>query len=51
MLTGLFLLAVLFAVLLYAVTPDTSVSHGPILVASFIAILIGSMLGIVELIR
>ena len=51
MLTGLFLLAVLFAVLLYAVTPDTSASHGPILFASFIAILIGSMLGILFLLR
>jgi signal transduction histidine kinase len=51
MLTGLFLLAVVFAVLLYAVTPDTSVSHGPILFASFIAILIGSMLGILFLLR
>jgi signal transduction histidine kinase len=40
-----------FAVLLYAVTPDTSVSHGPILFASFIAILIGSMLGILFLLR
>jgi nitrogen fixation/metabolism regulation signal transduction histidine kinase len=51
MLTGLFLLAVLFAVLLYAVTPDTSAAHGPILFASFIAILIGSMLGILFLLR
>ncbi len=51
MLTGLFLLAVVFAVLLYAVTPDTSLSHGPILFASFIAILIGSMLGILFLLR
>jgi signal transduction histidine kinase len=51
MLTGLFLLAVVFAVLLYAVTPDTSASHGPILFASFIAILIGSMLGILFLLR
>ena len=51
MLTGLFLLAVLFAVLLYAVTPDTTAAHGPILFASFIAILIGSMLGILFLLR
>lgn len=51
MMTGLFLLAVLFAVLLYAVTPDTSAAHGPILFASFIAILIGSMLGILFLLR
>ena len=51
MLTGLFLLAVLFAVLLYAITPDTSVAHGPILFASFIAILMGSMLCILFLLR
>ena len=51
MLTGLFVLAVLFAVLLYAVTPDKPESHGPILFASFLAILIGSMLGILFLLR
>jgi signal transduction histidine kinase len=51
MLTGLFVLAVAFAVLLYAVTPDKPESHGPILFASFLAILIGSMLGILFLLR
>ena len=51
LLTGLFVLAVLFAVVLYAVTPDTSVSRGPILFASFLAILIGSMLCILFLLR
>ena len=51
MLTGLFLLAVLFAVLLYAVTPDTPDARGPILFASFLAILIGSMLAILFLLR
>ena len=51
MLTGLFLLAVLFAILLYALTPETPVARGPILLASFIAILIGSMLCILFLLR
>ena len=51
MLTGLFVLAVLFAILLYAFTPETPVARGPILLASFIAILIGSMLCILFLLR
>ena len=51
MLTGLFVLAVLFAIMLYAVTPDTQVARGPILFASFLAILIGSMLCILFLLR
>ena len=50
-LTGLFLLAVLFAILLYALTPETPASRGPILLASFIAILIGSMLCILFVLR
>ena len=50
-LTGLFLLAVVFAVLLYAVTPDTPEARGPILFASFLAILIGSMLCILFVLR
>ena len=51
MLTGLFLLAVLFAVLLYALTPETPLARGPILLASFIAILIGSLLSILFVVR
>lgn len=51
MLTGLFLLAVLFAILLYAFTPDTPVARGPILLASFIAILLGSLLSILFVVR
>jgi signal transduction histidine kinase len=51
MLTGLFLLAALFAIFLYAVTPETSATRGPILLASFIAILIGSLLCILFLLR
>jgi signal transduction histidine kinase len=51
MLTGLFLLAVLFAVLLYALTPETPAARGPILLASFIAILLGSLLCILFVLR
>src|SRR5258705_2687577 len=51
LLTGLFLLAALFAILLYAVTPETPAARGPILLASFIAILIGSLLCILFLLR
>ncbi len=48
---GLFLLAVLFALVLYVLTPDTPARRGPILLASFIAILLGSLLGILFLLR
>lgn len=51
MLTGLFLLAVLFAILLYAFTPETPLTRGPILLASFIAILLGSLLAILFVVR
>jgi signal transduction histidine kinase len=51
MLTGLFLLAVLFAILLYVFTPETPVARGPILLAAFIAILLGSLLCILFVLR
>ena len=51
MLTGLFLLAVLFAILLYAFTPETPIARGPILLAAFIAILLGSLLCIFFVLR
>jgi signal transduction histidine kinase len=51
LLTGLFVLAALFAILLYAFTPETPVARGPILLASFIAILLGSLLCILFLMR
>src|SRR5689334_20592932 len=51
MLTGLFLLAVLFAILLYAFTPETPIARGPILLAAFIAILLGSLLCILFVLR
>lgn len=51
MLAGLFLLAVLFALCLYLLVPETPATRGPILLASFIAILIGSLFGILFLLR
>ena len=51
MLTGLFLLAVLFAILLYILITETPATRGPILLAAFVAILIGSMLCILFLLR
>src|SRR6266496_137995 len=49
--TGLFLLAALFAILLYLLTPETPAARGSILLASFIAILIGSLLCILFFLR
>ena len=51
MLTGLFLLAALFAILLYVLTPESPMARGPILLASFIVILIGSLLAILFVVR
>ena len=51
MMAGLFLLAVVFALLLYVMAPDSPATRGPILLASFLAILIGSLLGILFLLR
>jgi nitrogen fixation/metabolism regulation signal transduction histidine kinase len=51
MLTGLFLLAALFAILLYVLTPESPRARGPILLASFIVILIGSLLAILFVVR
>jgi signal transduction histidine kinase len=51
MLSGLFLLAVLFAALLYVLSPETPATRGPILLASFIAILIGGLLSMLLLVR
>ena len=51
MMAGLFLLAVLFALFLYVLAPETPATRGPILLASFLAILIGSLLGILFLLR
>lgn len=51
MLTGLFLLAALFAILLYFLTPESPLARGPILLASFIVILLGSLLAILFVVR
>jgi nitrogen fixation/metabolism regulation signal transduction histidine kinase len=50
-LTGLFLLATLFAVLFYALTPPTPAARAPLLLTGFIAILIGSLVCILLLLR
>lgn len=51
MLTGLFLLAVIIAALLYAFAPETPASRGPLLLAAFIAILIGGLLSMLFILR
>jgi nitrogen fixation/metabolism regulation signal transduction histidine kinase len=51
MLAGLFLLAALFAIVLYLLTPESPVARGPILLTSFIVILIGSLLAILFVVR
>jgi signal transduction histidine kinase len=51
LLAGLFLLAALFVLFLYALIPETPAARGPILLASFMAILIGSLLCILFLLR
>ena len=51
LLTGFFLIASLFAVLLYALTPATPAARGPILLSAFIAILVGSLFAILLLLR
>jgi signal transduction histidine kinase len=43
LLTGLFLLATLFAVLLYAITPTSPATRGPLLITAFVAILLGML--------
>jgi PAS domain S-box-containing protein len=48
---ALFLLAASFAVLLYTFVPETPASRGPLLFASFIAILLGSLLCLLFLLR
>jgi signal transduction histidine kinase len=51
LLTGFFLLTTVFAVLLYALTPETPATRGPLLLAAFIAVLLGSLVGILLLLR
>ena len=51
LLAAFFLLATLFAVLLYLLTPETPATRGPLLLAAFVAILLGSLLCILFLLR
>jgi signal transduction histidine kinase len=51
LLIGLFLLAVLFAVLLFAWFPDTTQTRGLLLLASFVAVLIGAVAFVILLLR
>src|SRR5947207_1457559 len=51
LLTGFFLLATLFAVLLYALTPTTPTTRGPILLTAFVAILLGTLVCILFFLR
>jgi signal transduction histidine kinase len=51
LLAGFFLLATLFAVVLYVLIPETPATRGPMLLAAFVAILLGSLLCILFLLR
>src|ERR1044072_1582418 len=51
LLVGFFVLATLFAVLLYAFTPATPLSRGPLLLTAFVAILIGTLVCILFFLR
>jgi signal transduction histidine kinase len=51
LLTGFFLLATLFAVLLYALTPATPATRGPLLLTAFVAILLGTLVCILFFLR
>ena len=51
LLTGLFLLATLIAVLLYAVMPATPSTKGPLLLTAFVAILLGALVCILFFLR
>jgi signal transduction histidine kinase len=51
LLTGFFLLATLIAVLLYSVTPATPSARGPLLLTAFVAILLGTLVCILFLLR
>lgn len=51
LLAGFFLLATLFAVLLYVLIPETPATRGPLLLAAFVAILLGTLLCLLFLLR
>ena len=51
LLIGLFLLAALFAILLFALVPDTPAARGPMLLTAFVAILIGTVICVLFVLR
>jgi signal transduction histidine kinase len=51
LLTGFFLLATLLAVLLYALTPTTPATRGPLLLTAFVAILLGILVCVLLFLR
>lgn len=51
LLIGLFLLAALFAILLLALVPETPAARGPILLTAFVAVLIGTVVCILFVLR
>jgi signal transduction histidine kinase len=51
LLTGFFVLAALFAILLYLVTPATPATRGPLFLAVFVAVLLGSLVCILLFLR
>ncbi len=51
LLTGFFLIATLFAVLLYAVVPPSPTTRGPLLLTAFVAILLGALVCILLVLR
>ncbi len=51
LLTGFFLIATLIAVLLYALTPTTPATRGPLLLTAFVAILLGALVCILFFLR
>src|ERR1044072_4130736 len=51
LLTGFFLLAALFAILLYALTPSTPATRGPLFLAIFVAVLLGSLVCVLLFLR
>ncbi|HKO99302.1 MAG TPA: ATP-binding protein [Pyrinomonadaceae bacterium] len=51
LLTGFFILATLFAVLLYVVTPATPVTRGPLFLTVFVAVLLGTLVCIIFFLR
>ena len=51
LLTAVFLLATLFAVVLYSLTPTTPATRGPLLLTAFVAILLGTLVCILLFLR